>query len=344
MEAKAISFELFKKRLEAVLSCGSFELKFENDDCLIPYMMSDAVESILILRSCRMTGHFDPDIKGPINAEFLEGENSGVIIRQEGNVFSLWYESLAEDTRLYRYDQIGHFWVQRLEQWRRLTYIIGTMHDKFHHLGREYCNETEEAICDLIEFGPFRLFTPVEFSLDYRYDESPAGAHIMAMFAEGADRPIFAKLCRLYGRFPNPWLRKRLAMYLTKSKNQLIFEILHRITMEAASQWPERDYGPEQNEYIEKMRSDAHERITAAGFTGEYPFYHFKDIQILAAEEHPFTQFESADFEFTIRYMVSRSPNSGTCAGFFFGKGNESFIAENLDELLRQGEENGENN
>lgn len=338
-----ISQELFESRLVEVLSCGGLELEFRGGDCHIPYMMSDAVESILILKNCHITGQFIP---GKARAEFVYEPRPAIIFRQDdGNIFTLWYEETAEETNFYRYDPIAHFWVPRLEQWRRLTYMIGTMHDKYTHLGEAACNNEEKEIFRLIEFGPFRAFTPVEFSLDYRYEESTHGARLMESIAFEAGDRHFARLCRLYACFPNRFLRHRMAVYLGKAKAIPIHQLIYEKTMRAASAWPERSYGEEKDRQITGARMSIHQRLTSLGFQGEYPLYRIGDAQVLAVEEHPFTQFEDPAFVFSIRYMVSMSPKKGVCAGFFFGKGNYSYIANSLDDILnQQGESNVQNN
>lgn len=327
-----ITPQLFKARLEEVLSCGGLEIEFRGSDACIPYMLSDAVESILILHNCRITGEYIP---GAARAEFVEDEQKAIIFRREdGNIFTLWYDGIAQDTRLYRYDEIAHFWVNRLEQWRRLTYMIGTMHDKWQHLGRDYCNDKELEILRLIEFGPFRAFTPVDFSLDYRYDESAEGSVLMEKLALEVGDKFFARLCRIYARHPFELLRRYMARYLGHDKAIPIHELIWHKTMEAARLWPERYYGEEENARRNQLRQEAHEQLSALGFKGSYPLYTLGRAQVLAVEEHPFTQFEEGDFVFSIRFMVSMSRKEGICAGFFFGKENYSFIAKSVDDIL----------
>lgn len=70
------------------------------------------------------------------------------------------------------------------------------------------------------------------------------------------------------------------------------------------------------------------------GFEGRYPCFRKNTMQVVAAEEHPFTVFglEYADFTFRIQFMVShtKEPQLVWNAGFFEGTGR---IAHSLSEL-----------
>ena len=66
------------------------------------------------------------------------------------------------------------------------------------------------------------------------------------------------------------------------------------------------------------------------GFTGEYPLFRRPGMEVLAAEEHPFTILDAEDYRFRIRFMVSEYPVSheppGVCPGFFRKRGYQGYI------------------
>lgn len=333
---ETISLQELQRCLEEVLDCGAFELRFTGTDCAIPYMINDAVECILLLRNCRMTGQWQAELPAPSRAEFIEEPQPGIIFRQgTENVFTLWYRCACRRISLFRYDQIGHFWVSGQEQWRRLTYIIGTMHDKYEYLGAGACSDLELELLPLIGFRPFRMYSPIEDTLDGRYCERADAARLMSDLAREAGDRNFARWSALYARLPLRLLAAGLGAYLATERASKLYAHIYKKAMAAAGGWPDRDYGREENARIRAMRRAAQEHLAALGFSGIYPLFSRGDIQVLAAEEHPFTEFESEDFRFTIRYMVSVSPRHSVCAGFFSGEKNRSFIACSLDDFTR---------
>ncbi|MGI6029547.1 MAG: DUF3878 family protein [Candidatus Heteroscillospira sp.] len=334
---ESIGLDELLRCLEDVLGCGAFELHFDGNVCTIPYMMNDAVECTLILSPCRMTGQWLPELKGAGRAELVTGPQNGIIIRQEReNVFTLWFNQVFRCTRLYRYGEIGHFWVKGQEQWRRLTYMLGTMHDKAEFLGEQACNEQELALLPLVGFRPLRMYSPIEESLDGRYGDTAEGARVMSALAREAGDYWFAGWTAIYARLPMPLLGEWLGRYLASQQAVPIYTLLCRRTVEAANAWPARDYGPEENRAVELSRAEAEKKLRGLGFCGIYPLFHRGHTQVLVTEEHPFTVFESEDFRFRIWFMVSTSPFEGLCTGFFTSPGNSSYIAGGVEEIERR--------
>lgn len=126
----------------------------------IPYMMNDALECLLILEQCRMTGRYLVDFKGTTQAHMAkDGEVYLLVVRQgDDNVFTIWFSSIREEMTCYQYHRIGHFWVKGQEQWRRLVYIVGTLYDKYSYMGDTVCTQAEKELLPLMELAPFRAF------------------------------------------------------------------------------------------------------------------------------------------------------------------------------------------
>lgn len=311
----------------------------ENDtvEYRVPYMMNDALECFLILKHAKMTG------------EFLRGENVSACIAREGNVyilvvrqgekntFTIWFTELQEELHCYQYHRIGHFWVEDGEPWRRLMYIVGTIHDKYDYLGENACNEAERELMHLAEFAPLMRWSPVRESVRDWYPITEAGIRVMHNMAVRSGDQLFRQLLELYARFPIPFLEQYLGKLLNRPKREKLYEYIRKEIEKASSVYPERVYGSELDGRIRRERKYADRKLKAAGLKGEYPFYFSDRLSVLAVEEHPFTLMDSEDFDFRIQYMVSYGRKKKGCVygqnyGFFRNRGK---IETTLDFLAR---------
>ena len=121
-----------------------------------------------------------------------------------------------------------------------------------------------------------------------------------------------------------------------------MYENIYEKIRAASLKYPKRVYGEELDGKILGERKRIHQKLHRAGFSGKYPVYTKGNVQIVAAEEHPFTTMEAEDFTFRIRFMVSRcrkEKEMGRNCGFFSGRGREGRIQEDLDLLLGELEE-----
>lgn len=101
----------------------------------IPYMMNDAIEDYLVLENCRMVGEVAAEEQAgglELSARISGKEGAYVlVVRQksllhgEETVFTLHFEKIRESRTCYQYHEIGHFWMEGQEQWRRLVYMAG---------------------------------------------------------------------------------------------------------------------------------------------------------------------------------------------------------------------------
>ena len=148
--------------LAELFDYGSFDICRSGDKYIIPYIMNDAVECYLTVENAVLKGdyHSEEEI---ISASLVLGSEKGygLILHQQDNVITLWFDNLHVHEACFKYHEIGHFWVKGQEQWRMLVYMVGTIADKYMYMGKEYCNETECFIQSLIYFAPFRRWTPV---------------------------------------------------------------------------------------------------------------------------------------------------------------------------------------
>ena len=248
----------------------------------------------------------------------------GLIVKQKSNTFTLWFSGLSWEMTCYQYHRIGHFWVTGQEQWRRLVYMMGTVYDKYRYLGEEACSPWEMELLPLMEFPPFRHWSPIRESLDDWYDTDPAGARLAGWLARQAGDRRMERKINWYLRFPCRAARRLVERAMQGPGGQKLYEEIRRRIWEASGQYPERDYGREANERIRRQRRQVQRELTARGFSGAYPEYRRGSMRIEAAEEHPFTCMEAKDFSFRIWFLVSEGcgENDGICGGFFRkGKG-----------------------
>jgi len=301
------------RKLAEIIKCQALEVCWKNSQngekqTCIPYMMNDALECYLILENCRITGAYLPHCKEKTEAYLTEHNGSvGLVVKQgEDNVFTLWFEEITEHLACYQYHEIGHFWVQGMEQWRQLVYMIGTIYDKYEYLGEEVCTEKELELIPLMEFAPFRAWSPVGNSLEDWYTDTITGVETM----------------------------KKMALLAGKN-GAGVYQVIYRKVCEASNEYPRRDYGKEMNEKIKRQRKEMIHILEEKGFAGQYPCFRRGTMQVMAVEEHPFTIFEAEDFVFRIQFMVSVSSKENQILnfGFFKGRGNKGWIEKKIENL-----------
>lgn len=325
-EYKAL--ECLKKILEAQV----LEVCPDGADFLVPYMMNDALEYYLRFTDARLMGAYDPE-KDLVLAQLVRGQERSMLIlgQEDGSRCTLSFRSVEESARCYQYHSIGHFWVEGQEQWRQLVYIIGTIRDKYEYFGDRFCRSKEQELMHLIHFPPFRKWTPIHETLEERYPTSKEGLETMERLAEEAGDRGYLGLLHLYRLFPCLGMECLLARQLCSGRRQRLYELIYKKVAEASREYVQRDYGPEANRQMETMRRKLEEELKEHGFEGKYPVLQKGELQVIAAEEHPFTVMESDEYAFRIRLMVSGCPrreadDCGRCAGFFRGKGRSSRI------------------
>ena len=149
--------------LEELLWQDQFELIFpENEkqsELRLVYLMNDAVESFLVFINAKMTGQYQPDYEGELEAELSKEDTEDgciyvLVVHQGDSVVTLFFEDLKVETHLYRYGDLGHFWVKGYEYLRQLEYRIAILHTKCEYLGADAAGEEEQKLADLVHFPP----------------------------------------------------------------------------------------------------------------------------------------------------------------------------------------------
>ena len=107
----------------------------------------DQFESFLVFHGARMTGIYQDDYEGPLDASVTyENGEYVLVVHQDDSVVTLFYQSLSVEVHLYNYGEIGHFWVEGYEYLRQLEYRIAILRDKLEYLGPEFCTLYQKII------------------------------------------------------------------------------------------------------------------------------------------------------------------------------------------------------
>ncbi len=315
--SNTITLEKLEKCLNQLLECNALEMISDNSNSAttlyIPYMMNDALEYYFILENCQITGIFTKTIPADTTLETSSDisdvsksrRNALIFHKADNEILTIWFSRCSQILNFYQYHRIGHFWREGQEHWRRLVYIIGTIHEKYTYLGRSACNKNELALLSLVEFAPFRYWSPIHESLDDYYSNSKEGLLYMYELAQEAGDKTFARLIQLYRKMPFHFMTHILARKLISPKRESLYQLICQKINLCSTEYALRDYGAEKNAEIKKLRTQFSEKLYADGFIGQYPYFQKDSIQLVAMEEHPFTILESANFTFRIQGMVT---------------------------------------
>ncbi len=337
-----ITSEQLLHYIEDLLEHNAFEVQMKNSpngslDFYVPYIMNDALECFLLIRNVYLQGEYLNYFYDDTRVELLGSEQRPALVFHQGtsNVFTVWFKDCYQILNCYRYDQTGHFWRKGEEQWRRLVYIIGTIHDKYKYMGEKVCNEEELELLKLMGFAPFRMYTPLNESLEGLYSDTTEGFQLMQQYAEEVEDKLFSNLLKLYAKLPFSFISNLLFRAMNLSGRYKLYQHIYQKMEKASKEYPDREYPSELGEFIRASREKVNNIIKSYGFEGVYPLYHRNKVQIFAVEEHPFTILESESFSFRIQFMVSETDaeEHPLNYGFFQAKGNLGRIEETLDFL-----------
>ena len=219
--------------LQELLAQGQFELilpeAFETaklmDKLRLVYLMNDAAESFLVFHQVKMTGSYQSDYEGELDASLQKDGDGYVLSVWQGEcVVTLFFKKLELEVHLYEYSGIGHFWMKGDEDLRVLEYQIAILRDKYHYLGEEYCTEKERQLASLADFPPLNACSYPAVPKQYRVgsedlkEVAPEAIKLMEAFAVQAKDRELIQLLRLYEGFPKPVIAKQIAKLL-KRKN-----------------------------------------------------------------------------------------------------------------------------
>ena len=125
------------ERLDVLLSQGQFELLLPGErygggekEIWLVYLMNDAAESFLVFHDAELTGTYQKEYEGEIDAALeKDGEQYVLIVRQGETVCTLFFSRLSLEVHLFDYGKTGHFWVDGYEYLRQIEFRIAILRD-----------------------------------------------------------------------------------------------------------------------------------------------------------------------------------------------------------------------
>ena len=222
------------------------------------YLMNDAVESFLVFVNAKMTGQYKSDYEGELEAELSreDAEDDGstyvLVVRQGDSVVTIFFDDLKVETHLYRYGDLGHFWVKGYEYLRQLEYRIAILHTKCEYLGADAASEEERKLAELAHFPPLNYAcypaVPAKYIVPMEDVWEPTEQAISIMeelAAEAGDRGLLRWLV-FYRKHHGKSMSRLLAWMLHRVRHEAVVDLLTEKLMRVSEGYPVRTYKTEE--------------------------------------------------------------------------------------------------
>ena len=289
------------EKLAQLLEQDQFELIFQEAKVRLVYLMNDAVESFLVFKNVRITGEYNRDYQGELEASLeKQGQKFVLIVRQGETVFTLFFDDLVMENHLYEYGTIGHFWVKNYEYLRQMEYRLAILRDKYDYLGEEYCNEKEKRLAQLVDFPPLNYCcypaVPEKYIVPKENPWVPteAALSIMDEFASRAKDRTLGKILRLYREFPVPFIAKRIGNMLHRNSHGRVVDMINEEIRVASKKYPRRNFGRDAECKIQETLHKVQRRQELLKNKGQ---------QSIILREEPFSTAEDS-IEYKIYLMI----------------------------------------
>ena len=293
--------EAFQK-LAQLLGQDQFELLFpdkdvENqDEIRLVYLMNDAVESFLVFSGARMTGHYQKDYEGELDATLSQEDGEYVLIVYQGEtVVTIFFQDLQLEVNLYNYGDVGHFWVKGYEYLRILEYRLAILRDKCEYLGEEAASEAEQRLASLVHFPPLNYAcypaVPEKYIVPMEDPWSPAeeAIDVMEELAREAEDWSLLRWLHIYRKYYGKRMSRWIAGLLHRAKHAAVVELLDKKLIEEAENYPRRDFGEEFNQKYGEVLLKAQQRKEELESKGQ---------EVTLVREEPFAAArDSVDFK-----------------------------------------------
>ncbi len=258
------------KKLEELVEQNQFELLTKDQDkndngqyehLRLVYLMNDAVESFLVFRHASMNGKYIVDFEGEVWIEYTEydeRQRNYIILHQEENVVTIFFDQLDFEVYLFDYSQVGHFWVKGYEYLRQLEFKIAILHDKYSYIGEEACTDIEKILAALVYFPPLSYCAypavPQKYIVprDHPWKPSPEAIAVMREIAMRAGDHAYVRWLNFYQWIPTKWMGKILAGKLHKTRHIGMVKLLMQCFVEGCSPYPLR-YTMEESDLRQKV-------------------------------------------------------------------------------------------
>lgn len=293
-------------KLAEILKLGVFEPLIEGNCIKLVYLMNDAVESFLVFEKGRMVGECLPEDNRETKVSLDDaGREFVLVVRQpSGNVFTVFFERISMEVQLYNYANIGHFWMDGMEELRQIEYKVAILSDKYDYLGREYCNSEELALVSLAEFPPLHFFPSVpEKYRVIRKDEEVLDSNAvnyMQDIARAAGDVELLECLNRYSRKPCMEGAKIVAEMFTKKEHEAVLDVWLAKVQSAAGAYPERTFEGKEKKKKEELQVKAQQLLEQ-----RKKKHFFRKRQFRVWYEEPFVVAGEDEFPFRV-HVVER--------------------------------------
>ena len=277
-------------KLAELLEQDQFELHRKQDISLV-YLMNDAVESFLVFHNATITGQYKSEYEGGLLAVLDKKEEEYVLVVHQGDsVITLFFEDLLQQNNLYNYGDLGHFWVKGYEYLRLLEYRLAILRDKCDYLDIDCSTPEERKLAALVEFPPLNYCcypaVPEKYIVPRQnpWQPSDEAIDLMIEIAKEAGDKLFVHILSYYKKDNSKLMSRFIARMLHRKKHIKIVRILTKKLQKAASIYPVRSFGIENDIQIQKClekakqkKQELKEKGIKADIIREEPFVEAQD-------------------------------------------------------------------
>lgn len=289
------------QRLNRIFEENVLELGFDEkkNEIYLVYMMTDAIESILVLEGAVMTGEFDRQYEGECSGSItiLKDTSYMLAVRQgQENAFTIRFWGIRCDETVYDYHSIGHFWMDDYEVLRHLTYQIGLIYEKYTFMGEEYCNRKEQALLPLYDLAPLRRYICVYWEENETFSSTTEAVDTAIQLADSIQDVSLVHLFKKYKSFVDKdrqqrlicgYYEKRISKAFAKAKHCNFVQLLLKKLSDASREYQKASFGSQRDFWIEKGRKALQHKYPAHWILEEHSFcigepfsYHFHVCRI----------------------------------------------------------------
>ena len=242
---------LEQDQFELLLSKNRIKDMHRKQDISLVYLMNDAVESFLVFHNSTITGQYKSE---------------------------------------YNYVDIGHFWVKGYEYLRLLEYRLAILRDKCDYLDIDCSTPEERKLAALVEFPPLNYCcypaVPEKYIVPRQnpWQPSDEAIDLMIEIAKEAGDKLFVHILSYYQKNNSKLMSRFIARTLHRKKHIKIVRILTKKLQKAASIYPVRSFGIENDIQIQKClekakqkKQELKEKGIKADIIREEPFVEAQD-------------------------------------------------------------------
>ena len=276
---------LEQDQFELLLSKNRIKDMHRKQDISLVYLMNDAVESFLVFHNATITGQYKSEYEGG-----LKEEEYVLVVHQGDSVITLFFEDLLQQNNLYNYGDLGHFWVKGYEYLRLLEYRLAILRDKCDYLDIDCSTPEERKLAALVEFPPLNYCcypaVPEKYIVPRQnpWQPSDEAIDLMIEIAKEAGDKLFVHILSYYKKDNSKLMSRFIARMLHRKKHIKIVRILTKKLQKAASIYPVRSFGIENDIQIQKClekakqkKQELKEKGIKADIIREEPFVEAQD-------------------------------------------------------------------